>query len=125
MTEPDDTNRRVVSQQLSSHEGRHAVARKVFHGQRGELRQRYRTGQEDQLGVLGLILNAIVLWNTIYIDAALDHLRRSGHPVSDADVARLSPLQENHLNVHGRYTIIAADPTAPLRPLRDPDAGDE
>jgi hypothetical protein len=41
--------------QLNRGEGRHSVARAVFHGQRGELRQRYREGQEDQLGALGLV----------------------------------------------------------------------
>ena len=30
-----------------------------------KLRQRYREGQEDQLGALGLAVNVIVLWNTI------------------------------------------------------------
>ena len=34
----------------------------------------------------GLVVNAIVLWNTRYIDAALDELRRTGHTVDDADV---------------------------------------
>ena len=119
MTEPDDTKRRIVSNQLSSQEGRHAIARRVFHGQRGELRKNYRIGQEDQLGVLGLILNAIVLWNTIYIDAALNQLRQDGHEIDDNDIARLSPLQEIHLNVHGRYTFTPAK-TKALRPLRDP-----
>jgi hypothetical protein len=38
-------------------EGRHQFARIVFHGKRGELRQRYREGQEDQLGALGLAVN--------------------------------------------------------------------
>jgi TnpA family transposase len=37
---------------------RHRLARKLFYGQRGELRQRYREGQEDQLSALGLVLNA-------------------------------------------------------------------
>jgi len=27
--------------------------------------QRYREGQEEQLGALGLVMNAIVLWNTL------------------------------------------------------------
>ena len=39
-------------------------ARVTFHGQRGEVRQRYREGQEDQLGALGLVVNVLVLWNT-------------------------------------------------------------
>jgi hypothetical protein len=41
---------------------------------------------------LGLVVNAIILWNTIYMDAALDQLRAEGFDVRDEDVARLSPL---------------------------------
>lgn len=37
----------------------------------GQIRQAYREGQEDQLAVLGLVLNAVVLWNTRYLDAAV------------------------------------------------------
>jgi TnpA family transposase len=73
-------------------ESRHRLARKIFHGQRGELRQAYREGQEDQLGALGLVLNAVVLWNTRYIDAAVAALRSSGYPVADEDAARLRDL---------------------------------
>ncbi|MDQ6944843.1 MAG: transposase [Actinomycetota bacterium] len=40
------------------------LARKLFHGQPGELPQHYREGQEDQPEALGPILNAVVLWNT-------------------------------------------------------------
>jgi len=39
--------------QLNRGEGRHQLAGIVFHGKRGELRQRYREVQEDQLGALG------------------------------------------------------------------------
>jgi TnpA family transposase len=56
--------RRRIQIQLNRGEGRHGIARHVFHGQRGELRQQYRQGQEDQLGALGLVVNTIVLWNT-------------------------------------------------------------
>ncbi|CAM5348486.1 hypothetical protein SBADM41S_10337 [Streptomyces badius] len=37
------------------------------------IHQAYRDGMEDQLGALGLVLNAIVLWTTRYIDAAVAH----------------------------------------------------
>jgi len=49
--------RRATSVGLDRHEGRHSVARVIFHGNRGELRQPYREGQEDQLGALGFALN--------------------------------------------------------------------
>ncbi len=76
-------------------------------------------GSPDSLGALGLVLNAVVLWNTRYTDAALAALRAQGYPVRDADAARLSPLGDAHLNVHGRYTF-AATTGEGLRPLRDP-----
>ena len=93
----------------------------MFHGKRGELRQHYREGQEDQLGALGLVLNMIVLWNTIYMEAALKQLRAEGYPVKDEDVARLSPLQHDHVNMLGRYFFAIPEAVAngELRPLRD------
>jgi Tn3 transposase DDE domain len=104
-------------------ESRHRLARKIFHGQRGELRQAYREGQEDQLGALGLVLNAVVLWNTRYTDAAVTALRAEGHPVRDDDVARLSPLGDTHINMLGRY-VFAARADVGLRPLHDPQQRD-
>ncbi len=115
--DPDDgTYRRTINTQLTVQESRHRLARKLFYGQRGELRQRYREGQGTQLSVLGLILNAVVLWTTRYTDAAVH-----GFSVADEHAARLSPLTDQHLNVHGRYTFTTSGlPTAGLRPLRDP-----
>jgi len=55
----------------SDTESRHRLAHTVFHGQRGELRRRYREGQGDQFSALGLVLNVMVLWSTRHIDAAL------------------------------------------------------
>ena len=120
----DEAYRRRILNQLNRGEGRHQLARVVFHGKRGELRQRYREGQEDQLGALGLVVNAIVLWNTIYMDAALDQLRREGFEVRDEDVVRLSPLAHEHVNMLGRYTFTLPEPVArgELRPLRSPAA---
>ena len=82
----------------------------------------YREGQEDQLGALGLVVNAIVLWNTIYMDAALHQLRREGYTVRDEDVECLSPTMRPHINMLGRhgFTLPEAVARGELRPLRDP-----
>jgi hypothetical protein len=88
---------------------------------------RHLQGQEDQLGALGLVLNAAVLWTTRYLDAAVEELRalpadEREHDVLDEDVARVSPLKHANLNVLGRYSFTASVPAAgALRPLRDPD----
>ena len=95
----------------------------VFYGKRGELRQRYREGQEDQLGALGSVVNAIVLWNTIYMNEALTRLEQEGASISEEDVSRLSPLGFEHINVLGRYSFAIPEAVrrGELRPLRDPD----
>jgi TnpA family transposase len=118
----DENKRRDNLTQLNRSEGRHSLSRAVFHAKRGELRQRYREGQEDQLGALGLVLNIIVLWNTIYIEAALAQLRREGFLVRDEDVARLSPLGYGHINMLGRYSFAVPDAVknGELRPLYNP-----
>lgn len=48
----DENRRRAILLQLNRGEGRHSLARDLFHGKRGELRQRYREGQENQLSAL-------------------------------------------------------------------------
>jgi hypothetical protein len=119
----DESYRRRILAQLNRQEGRHSVARVIFHGQRGELRQRYREGQEDQLGALGLVLNGIVLWNTMYLERALEHLQAQGNRVEPQDVARLSPLQHAHINMLGRYQFVLAEPLrhGEYRPLHQPE----
>ena len=123
----DDYYRRRIQTQLNRGEGRHSVARHVFHGQRGELRQRYRQGQEDQLGVLGLVVNMIVLWNTWYMQDALDERQRSGQEVRSENVERLAPLRFQHINVQGKYHFTLPESVAQghRRPLRQPSSTSE
>jgi len=118
--------RRSTLVQLNRGEGRHGLSRVVFHGKRGELRQRYREGQEDQLGALGLVVNMIVLWNTICIQAALDQLRAEGFPVSNEDIPHLNPHVHEHINMLGRYSFAVPESVSrgELRPLRNPTNDD-
>ncbi len=88
----DHVHRRRVLHQINRQEGRHRLARALCYGQKGELRQHYKEGQEDQLAALGLVLNAVILWNMGYTQHTLDTLRAEGVDVQPEDVARLSPL---------------------------------
>jgi TnpA family transposase len=99
----DSNYRRHILNQLNRGEGPGRLSRNVFYGQRGELRQRYREGQEDQLSALGLVVNALILWTTRYMNAALNHLHATGANVKQEDLARLSPLSHKHFNMLGRY----------------------
>ena len=117
--------RRDIKRLRNLQEERHGLAKHLFHGRKGELREAYHAGMEDQLGALGLIVNAVTLWNSVYLDLALTQLRQAGHPVLDADVARLHPYWYAHLNVHGHYTFHHPAWTTARRPLRDPDQNDD
>ena len=117
----DPIYRRAIHRLLGRGESRNSLARDVFHGRRGQLRQHYQAGQENQLGALGLMVNVIVLWQTVYIQAALGHLVANGHELDPADVARLSLLGHPTINLHGRYRTTSRAPSGELRPLRNPD----
>ncbi|MER5418514.1 Tn3 family transposase [Streptosporangium roseum] len=54
------------------------LARKIAFGNRGQLRQRYREGLEDQLGSLGLALNAVTITSRKGERMALGRLRDGG-----------------------------------------------
>jgi hypothetical protein len=98
------------------------LARDLFHGKCSELHQRYREGQEDQLSALGLVVNVIVLWNTIYMDTALSQLRLEGI----LSVMKMSPnyrrLAMSTSNMLDRYSFVVPESVTrgELRPLRNP-----
>lgn len=119
----DEGYRRRILTQLNRGEGRHSVARAICHGQRGEIRKRYREGQEDQLGALGLVTNIVILWNTLYMQAGLEHLQQQALEIKEDDKSRLSPLIYSHINMLGEYSfkLTALVTKGQLRPLKISD----
>lgn len=117
----DDADfRRRILVQLNRQEFRHKLARKIYRGERGEVRNSLRQGQEEQLGGLGLVLNAVTHWNAIYMQEALAQMTDQGLVIDPADIARLSPILWRHINFLGRYEIALPESVAQggLRPLR-------
>ncbi|MGW7332160.1 Tn3 family transposase [Streptomyces sp. NPDC054840] len=76
------------------------------------------------MGALGMALNAIVWWNTLYMDAAGKEVEAGGLTISQEIRSRLSPLAHGHINFHGRYPIVRSHGDGSLRPLRDPGASE-
>ncbi|MDX1328392.1 MAG: Tn3 family transposase, partial [Arenibacter sp.] len=75
------------------------------YGQRGEIRKRYKEGQENQLGALGLVTNAVILWNSIYMQKSVESLETKSIKLQEADLERLSPLLFKHINMLGHYSF--------------------
>jgi TnpA family transposase len=75
----DSAHRGIILVQFNRHEKRHELSRKIFHGQRSEVRE----GQEDQLGPSGLVVNAVCLFNSLCLDEAVRRMRADGEEVAD------------------------------------------
>ncbi|WP_441347256.1 Tn3 family transposase [Rhodococcus sp. OK302] len=120
----DEPYRREGKIQANLGEGRHDLAREIYHGKKGEMTRTYYEGMEDQLSALGLVLNCTVLWNTFYTNCALEQLRAQGYPVLDADAHRLSAFIRTHIGIDGHYAFHVPDLGGTHRPLPDPDARD-
>ncbi|MEB4704077.1 Tn3 family transposase, partial [Klebsiella quasipneumoniae] len=78
-------------------------------------------GPPEHFVVFGRKIPRTPLWNTIYMQAALDHLRAQGETLNDEDIARLSPLCHGHINMLGHYSFTLAELVTKghLRPLKE------
>ncbi len=80
----------------------------LFHGRKGNC----ASVSANQLRALGLVVNATVLRNTRDMGVVLDELRSTGHPVLEADVARLTPLLHDHIHMLGKYDFTLPEAVA-------------
>lgn len=69
----------------------------------GEIRDRGLENQSYRASGLTLLTAAISLWNTGYIERAIDSLRRKGIPINEQLITHLSPLGWEHINLSGDY----------------------
>jgi hypothetical protein len=81
--------------------------------------------QRYQASGLNLVIAAIVLWSTVYLERVTQALKTHGQPVDDALLRYLSPLGWEHINLTGDYPWrqrrrIEQGRFRPLRPLTNP-----
>jgi len=99
----DSDLRRRVQVGLNKGEARNALARAVFFNRLGEMRDRGFENQNHRASGLNLVVAAIILWNTVYIERALIELKNRGEPIREDLVRHLSPLGWEHINLTGDY----------------------
>jgi TnpA family transposase len=97
--------RRRVLLGLNKGESLHALARKVFFGSLGEIRERTYEEQLNTASSMNLLLAAIVVWNTVHLQACLRKMRAEGEEVNDDDLRYLSPLLRQHIGIYGQYNF--------------------
>ncbi len=98
----DPELRRGTGQDLNKGESRNSLARAVFIHRLGEIRDRTYENQQHRASGLNLVVSAIILWNTRYLERAADVLRKF-EDVRDSLLAHLSPLGWEHVNLTGDY----------------------
>ena len=113
--------RRTTGQELNKGESRNSLARAVFIHRLGEIRDRTYENQQHRACGLNLLVTAIILWNTRYLERSVTALRQT-EDVPDHLLAHLSPLGWEHVNLTGDYVWRArqsmSENTDGLRPLR-------
>lgn len=95
--------RRRVQIGLNKGEAKNALARAVFLNRLGEIRDRSFKKQRYRARGLNLVVAAIILWNTVYLERAIQGLRDSGKDIDEKLLPHLSPLGWEHINLTGDY----------------------
>jgi TnpA family transposase len=98
----DPTLRIRVQAGLNKGEARNALARTVFFNRLGEVRDRSFESQNVRASGLNLLVAAIILWNTRYLESAVEQVR-SKTDVPDEYLQYLSPLGWEHIILTGDY----------------------
>ena len=96
----------------------HALRRFLFFAHEGKVQRRQADQQTNQVLCLNLVTNAIVTWNTVYMNAAIERLRAEGRIGRDIDLGHLSPALYGHVNPYGKYRFEIEGRAPSLRPLR-------
>ncbi len=94
------------------------LARAIFFGKRGELRERGLQEQLQRASALNILINAINIWNTVYLTEATSVLKEKG-VFKEELMQHISPLGWEHINFLGEYSFDMNKTTnlGSLRPL--------
>ncbi len=69
------------------------------------MRERTLENQLQRATALNLIINAISIWNTIYLEKAIDYKKSIGDEINEELIANIFPLGWEHINMLGEYSF--------------------
>ncbi len=123
----DEALRRRILVGLNKGKALHTLARQLFFGRLGELRDRAFEDQMHRASCLHLIMAAIAAWNTVYLTEAIGHATQAGrrHPRSHHRTYCTTGMGTHSLDrrLSFRTTIRAlfgkSSPIAPTRGRRE------
>lgn len=101
----DEAYRRRITRQLNKGESLHSLRRDLSSAHEGAIRRRHLDQQTEQALCLSLVVNAIITFDTVYLQLALDEYVQRHGPVSPEVLAHLSPALMERVNPYGTYTF--------------------
>ncbi|MDP9317432.1 MAG: Tn3 family transposase [Chloroflexota bacterium] len=99
----DPELRRRVTAGLNKGEAKNGLAKAIFFNRRGMVQDQSYEDQRHRASGLNLVLTAIILWNTIGLERAVETLRAQGTAVPDEFLQHLSPLGWERIILTGEY----------------------
>lgn len=117
--------RRRILIQLNKGEALHALRQFLFFANQGIIRKSQFELQSNQLNCLTLLTNAVMVWNTRYMEAVIQNLEQESYQINEDDLKHISPSRFEHINKYGRYNFnieqeMARDTLRPLRKFKKP-----
>ncbi|MDA8336487.1 MAG: Tn3 family transposase [Peptococcaceae bacterium] len=113
-----ESMRRRIQKGLNKGEAMNALARAIFFGKQGDFRERALQDQLQRASALNILINAISVWNTVYLAEAAKQSKTDDR--AKELMPHVSPLAWEHINVLGEYTFDMRSTTTldSLRPLQ-------
>ncbi len=99
----NEDQRRRIGIQLNKGEALHDLRRFLLFANEAKLQKSQLEDQDNQASTLTLVTNAVIVWNTRYIQAIVEQLKIEGYEVLDSDLVHISPCRFNHINKYGKY----------------------
>ncbi|MFE0506440.1 Tn3 family transposase [Peribacillus butanolivorans] len=111
--------RRKIQKGLNKGEAMNGLARAIFFGKQGELRERTIQHQLQRASALNIIINAISVWNTLHLTKAVEY-KKDLEDFNEDLLHHMSPLGWEHINLLGEYhfspeKMVSLDSLRPLK----------
>jgi TnpA family transposase len=99
----DPKLRQRVTAGLNKGEAKNTLARAVCFNRLGEIQDRTYEQQRHRASGLNLVVASIILWNTVYIERAVNEMQLQGYSIDESLLKHIAPIHWGHINLTGDY----------------------
>ena len=99
----DPKLRQRVTAGLNKGEAKNTLARAVCFNRLGEIQDRTYEQQRHRASGLNLVVASIILWNTVYIERAVNEMQLQGYFIDESLLKHIAPIHWGHINLTGDY----------------------